>query len=38
MNTALGAIQVAVVDGEPAAAAEAAGGLRDILKGLEPPG
>ena len=38
VNAALGAIQVAVVDGEPAAAAEAAGGLRDILKGLEPPG
>ena len=38
VNAALGAIQVAVVDGEPAAAAEAAGGLRDILSGLEPPG
>ena len=38
VNTALGAIQVAVVDEEPAAAAEAAGRLRDILAGLEPPG
>lgn len=38
LNTALGEIQVAVVDEEPAAAAEAAGRLRDILAGLEPPG
>ena len=38
VNAALGAFLVAVVDGEPAAAAEAAGGLRDILSGLEPPG
>jgi hypothetical protein len=38
VNTALGAIQVAVVDEEPAAAAEAAGRLRDILARLEPPG
>ncbi len=37
VNTALGAIQVAVVDEEPEAAAEAAGQLRDILAGLEPP-
>lgn len=36
VNTALGAIQVAVVDEEPAAAAEAAGRLRDVLAGLEP--
>jgi hypothetical protein len=38
VNTALGAIQVAVVDEEPAAAAEAAGRLRAFLAGLEPPG
>jgi hypothetical protein len=38
VNTALGAIQVAVVDEEPASAAEAAGRLRAILAGLEPPG
>jgi hypothetical protein len=38
VNTALGAIQVAVVDEEPVAAAEAAGRLRGILAGLEPPG
>jgi hypothetical protein len=38
VNAALGAIQVAVVDEEPAAAAEAAGRLRDILAGLDPPG
>ena len=38
VNTALGAIQVAVVDEEPGAAAEAAGRLRDILARLEPPG
>ncbi|HEX6579819.1 MAG TPA: hypothetical protein VF195_02970 [Actinomycetota bacterium] len=38
VNTALGEIQVAVVDEEPAAAAEAAGRLRDILAGLEPAG
>ena len=38
VNTELGAIQVAVVDEEPAAAAEAAGQLRDILAGLEPAG
>jgi hypothetical protein len=38
VNSALGAIQVAVVDEEPAAAAEAAGRLRNILAGLEPPG
>ena len=36
VNSALGAIQVAVVDEEPAAAAEAAGRLRDILAGLDP--
>lgn len=36
VNTALGAIQVAVIDEEPAAAAEAAGRLREILAGLEP--
>ena len=38
VNSALGAIQVAVVDEEPAAAAEAAGRLRNILAGLDPPG
>jgi hypothetical protein len=38
VNSALGAIQVAVVDEEPAAAAEAAGRLRVILAGLQPPG
>lgn len=36
VNTALGEIQVAVVDEEPAAAAEAARRLRDVLAGLEP--
>jgi hypothetical protein len=36
VNTELGEIQIAVVDEEPAAAAEAAGRLRDILAGLEP--
>jgi hypothetical protein len=36
VNTALGAIQVAVIDEEPAAAAEAAGRLREIIAGLEP--
>ena len=38
VNTELGEIQVAVVDEEPEAAAEAAGRLRDILAGLEPVG
>jgi hypothetical protein len=36
VNTALGAIQVAAIDEEPAAAAEAAGRLREIIAGLEP--
>ena len=35
VNSALGAIQVAVVDEEPAAAAEAAGRLRDVLVELD---
>jgi hypothetical protein len=34
LNIELGAIQVAVVDEEPAAAAEAAGRLREILAQL----
>ncbi len=38
VNTELGEIQVAVVDEEPEAAAEAARRLRDILAGLEPVG
>ncbi len=37
VNTELGEIQVAVVEEEPEAAAEAAGRLRDILAGLAPP-
>jgi hypothetical protein len=38
VNTELGEIQVAVVDEEPAAAAEAAARLRGTLAGLEPAG
>jgi hypothetical protein len=38
VNTELGEIQIAVVDEEPEAAAEAAARLRDILAGLEPIG
>ncbi len=38
VNTQLGEIQVAVVDEEPEAAAEAAVRLREILEGLEPLG
>ena len=37
VNTELGEIQVAVVDEEPDAAAEAAGRLRDILAGARAP-
>jgi hypothetical protein len=36
VHTELGEIQIAVVDEEPAAAAKAAGRLRDILAGVEP--
>ena len=38
VNTELGAIQVAVVDEEPGAAAKAAGRLRELLAGIEPVG
>ena len=38
MNTELGEIQIAVVDTEPEAAAQAARRLRDILAELEPLG
>ena len=38
VNTELGEIQIAVVDEEPEAAAEAAGRLRDILAEVEPLG
>jgi hypothetical protein len=38
VNAELGEIQIAVVDEEPEAAAEAAGRLREILAGLEPVG
>jgi hypothetical protein len=38
VNMELGEIQIAVVDEEPAAAAEAAERLRDVLAGLEPVG